>query len=575
MMPDQNRSNHRHHLTRIALLLACFLILRGSQAGAAATAAAAVLHVPKDTSAGEHLAKRTPVTADNATDADIWPPAERMLTWIVANGGEVNVVVRNTADAGRSTWAPRDFAVGDVLASIPLSICFQAVDAHLLVKHAAAAQLWADMLNSSSPLQPYYQALPSRSDVWTLHSIPESYLALVQNAPTERAIIANHDKLRTSWLQQEQELQAALSAETSIDDLRYAMSLLMTRLFELGGDGLRLVPLLDMANHWNDCNHTHKPEPCAPGSTERCVVWRAAKPLAAGEEVCNFYKFMLQDRSVLQYGFLQSGPVASQLSGLDRADFKPEDPWEERVAGEHGPLVFEGTPAAILVELSRLQHLQSALVKRDGEVTAAIKPHPRDDNGYFLQTLRKWRQQRLQAIQAEVARLQRQLQRLQAAEERLQQLQSMGLGLPQLAYDGFLVALERQGAQLNVTVRSTADRGYCKVNPASRNTCSMSVQPASLLAGFPPSGVYATRGVEEGDALVVMPLKDAIKVGGGASGIADSAVQLMLAMHQQAASGASSSSSSTTAGFWRSFYAALPPLGAVGGIYGIPPDYCR
>lgn len=74
--------------------------------------------------------------------------------------------------------------------------------------------------------------------------------------------------------------------------------------------------------------------------------------------------------------------------------------------------------------------------------------------------------------------------------------------------------------QLNVTVRSTADRGYCKVNPASRNTCSMSVQPASLLAGFPPSGVYATRGVEEGDALAVMPLKDAIKVGGGASGIA-------------------------------------------------------
>lgn len=66
----------------------------------------------------------------------------------------------------------------------------------------------------------------------------------------ERAIIANHEKLRNSWLQQEQELRAALSAETSIDDLRYAMSLLMTRLFELGEDGLRLVPLLDMANHW-------------------------------------------------------------------------------------------------------------------------------------------------------------------------------------------------------------------------------------------------------------------------------------------------------------------------------------
>jgi hypothetical protein len=31
------------------------------------------------------------------------------------------------------------------------------------------------------------------------------------------------------------------------------------------------------------------------------------------------------------------------IAGLDRPDFKPEDPWEERKAGEHGPLVFEGT----------------------------------------------------------------------------------------------------------------------------------------------------------------------------------------------------------------------------------------
>jgi anti-sigma-K factor RskA len=57
----------------------------------------------------------------------------------------------------------------------------------------------------------------------------------------------------------------------------------------------------------------------------------------------------------------------------------------------------------------------------------------------------------------------------------------------------------------------------------------------------------------------------------------DTAVQLMLAMHQQHTAGNdntdSSSSSSGSAGFWRSFYAALPPLGTVGGVYAIPPDY--
>lgn len=66
----------------------------------------------------------------------------------------------------------------------------------------------------------------------------------------ERAIVANHDKLTNSWQLHQEQLQAALGPETNIEDLRYTMSLLVTRLFELGEDGLRLVPLLDMANHW-------------------------------------------------------------------------------------------------------------------------------------------------------------------------------------------------------------------------------------------------------------------------------------------------------------------------------------
>uniref|UniRef100_A0A383VSU2 SET domain-containing protein n=1 Tax=Tetradesmus obliquus TaxID=3088 RepID=A0A383VSU2_TETOB len=502
-----------------------------------------------------------------------------MISWIVENGGEVNVVVKNTAEAGRSTWAPRDFAVGDVLAKIPLSICFKAEDADLLVKHAAAAHLWSDINNSSSPLQPYYQALPNRSEVWAMHSIPEPYLPLVQNPPTERAIVANHDKLTNSWQLHKEQLQAALGPETSIEDMRYTMSLLVTRLFELGEDGLRLVPLLDMANHWNDCNHTHPVEKCRPGSSERCVVWRAAEPLAAGDEVCNFYKFMLQDRSVLQYGFLQSGPVEHQLSGLDRPDFKPEDPWEEKEAGENGPLLFEGTPSAIVVELYRLQQLQSTLVKLDTELTPSIKPHPRDVSGYYLQTMLTWRRQRQEAIAAEIQRLQRQLQRLQAAEERVQQLQSLGLGLPQSAYDSFTAALQKQGAQLNVTVKSTADRGYCKADATASNTCSSRIQPAALLAGFPPSAVFATRDVKAGNALAVMPLKNTIRVASGAEGLAETAVRLMLEMHQQASQAAAgtekadASSGNSTAAFWRAFYAALPPLGTVAGVFGIPPDY--
>jgi hypothetical protein len=102
-----------------------------------------------------------------------------------------------------------------------------------------------------------------------------------------------------------------------------------------------------MANHDNLCLHSHLPEPCDPkegykqwklgktppplsktvgsgvygprassGSSEedsdveggvsgQCIVWRAEEDVAAGQEVCNYYKTLKQDRALLQYGFLQ------------------------------------------------------------------------------------------------------------------------------------------------------------------------------------------------------------------------------------------------------------------------------
>jgi hypothetical protein len=47
----------------------------------------------------------------------------------------------------------------------------------------------------------------------------------------------------------------------------------------------------------------------------------------------------------------------------------------------------------------------------------------------------------------------------------------------------------------------------------------------------------------------------------------------MLAMHQQGKASDANTDSSSAVSFWRSFYAALPPLGTVGGVYAIPPDY--
>jgi hypothetical protein len=49
----------------------------------------------------------------------------------------------------------------------------------------------------------------------------------------------------------------------------------------------------------------------------QCIVWRAEEELQPGDEVCNSYKALLQDRSMLQYGFLQvSNSGAVPLSVL-------------------------------------------------------------------------------------------------------------------------------------------------------------------------------------------------------------------------------------------------------------------
>lgn len=88
----------------------------------------------------------------------------------------------------------------------------------------------------------------------------------------------------------------------------------------------------------NDCQHTHRVEPCDPKKAAKhrkkglaapalppsfakgvvvssssssgtvsgvCITWRAETALSAGAEVCNCYGLLMQDHALLQYGFLQ------------------------------------------------------------------------------------------------------------------------------------------------------------------------------------------------------------------------------------------------------------------------------
>jgi hypothetical protein len=72
------------------------------------------------------------------------------------------------------------------------------------------------------------------------------------------------------------------------------------------------------------CPHVYEEEPCPgeplhAGPVRTCITWRAGALLAPGAEVCNSYREMLNDRSMVQYGFLQArccaGCVVLQRAG--------------------------------------------------------------------------------------------------------------------------------------------------------------------------------------------------------------------------------------------------------------------
>ncbi|KAF8055289.1 hypothetical protein HT031_006815 [Scenedesmus sp. PABB004] len=538
---------------------------RGATAAAAARLAASAAGAPA--ADGAAAANASAAAGVGGLAGELVPEAEAMIAWIRAAGGEVNVAVRHTPGGGRTTFAPRDFVDGDVLAKIPLSICYVA-STKPQAEPAAAAKLLADMADPASPHAPYLAVLPPRRDVWSLHNFPPAYLPLIQHNDTEWVINATQAQLARGW--------AALGPPPGVGlgELAYAMSL---RSASGGRSTVRAAHAprarapapARRRRRSNDCPHTHPKEPCAPGSAEECIVWRAREGVAAGAEVCNAYRFMLNDRSLLQYGFLVTrGPVSSQLSGIDRHDFNPATPWgDEIVTGQRsGPVRFEGQLPEVTAEVARLQARLQHLSTGDAAATAA-RPDPSDADGDLLGQLLAWRAQRKATMQAEVERLRRMAARLEADEAARRA--GAAPAATQAAYDDLGAWLAAEGAQVNVAVRPSVAGSADAVGEG----CAEERGAAALAAA--PSGVFTSGPVPEGGLLAAIPLNATVAPAPGNDGLLDLAVQLMLdlhALHTGGAPAAIPGSNSTLPG-WRAFLASLPPLGAAHGVYSVPRSY--
>eukprot|EP00775_Hariotina_reticulata_P003737 gene3737-3998_t len=66
-----------------------------------------------------------------------------MLNWLRANGGVLNMVLRQAPGRGRFLLAGKNFTSGDLLASIPFDLCYLADDEgsnNLQVRFCGAAE---------------------------------------------------------------------------------------------------------------------------------------------------------------------------------------------------------------------------------------------------------------------------------------------------------------------------------------------------------------------------------------------------------------------------------------------------
>ncbi|KAF6258740.1 hypothetical protein COO60DRAFT_1517225 [Scenedesmus sp. NREL 46B-D3] len=270
------------------------------------------------------------------------------------------------------------------------------------------------MRHPASPWRPYWDVLPANGSVFSYYNMPLQYLPLLQHAATEKSIADMRGDI-AAFLQDNPDILA--KAKMTSGDVLHVLSLIATRVFELHTEGAFMIPFVDLAKHHKACTNRLAVHRCGPihatpsashdaavtSSNDLCIYWKAGADTAPGEEVCLAQAYLLPDRALLQRGFVLKAEL--ELSAVDRHDLPAaERPWEYRLEEQGPPPPFAGTPKQAAAEAERLTELAAALVEGDA-AAAATQPAPGDEAGLLLGMLRRWRQQRQQAVAAAVETL--------------------------------------------------------------------------------------------------------------------------------------------------------------------------
>ncbi|KAI8469112.1 MAG: hypothetical protein J3K34DRAFT_424771 [Monoraphidium minutum] len=357
-------------------------------------------------------------------------PEDAMIKWLEGKGGKFAVTIETPKSGGaRGTYATKAVPKDGLLAKIPLSagIWFPASYNDFAELGVITAR---EAAKKGGSFRPYLDALPMLRD--PLHTIsfetfPLEYLHLIQNDVMATHITSTQSGTHNYWATNGVELA---EEGITLDLLRAALVTVATRYFGIshkGSSASIMIPLLDFANHFQNCSNYYEYRPCsltdeqahkaasgkatpeeeakwgadAVEQDEVCCYWRAGEPIKAGQEACNRYGYMAPDQAFFQYGFnLPDEPPA--LSRMDQASYSSEYIYGTKAHEE--PEEFKGSADELEEEAARVT-AQLELVRRGAKVEASAPAARGDPGGAVLSGLRALRRQRIEALEAELKRL--------------------------------------------------------------------------------------------------------------------------------------------------------------------------
>jgi len=246
------------------------------------------------------------------TENALSPECTRFIEWLNYHGAKFDFLEIRENQGGRGLFAKRNFAKGDLLAQIPITICLYNTHQHIneirallgsyphLYDYMPILVRLATMLENTNPFwKPYIDILPKSIDT-LVAKYPEELLKSLRLSSAWPEVKASASEFNAEYDHLQKKNNELSQIRKGI--LYRARILYYTRSFRGQCFGWKkdylFIPLIDLCNHAQDSSLELK-----YNKKSRCFEAFAERPIVAGEEITFYYGAHSNAHFLANYGF--------------------------------------------------------------------------------------------------------------------------------------------------------------------------------------------------------------------------------------------------------------------------------